>query len=92
MVTEIGKHISEVTDGMSTKKNKSKIPEKITLRDELSKQKGKLKKALKNGYTRKEIIDGLKARGVQVTMRDLALVVGKSFRRRKKSDSDTAHE
>lgn len=73
------KTISQKVEDVA-KKLVSKPPKKATKKNEtldaLKAQKSHLKKAVKNGYTRKEIIAMFKEEGILISARDLSALLG----------------
>lgn len=75
MDNEIASKIASVAKQLSAAPRKKETA-KETVLSEIRKQKAQFKKALKNGYTRKEIIAKLNEDGIKITSREFASVVG----------------
>lgn len=67
--------IADVAEMMAAKPRK-KESKKDAILVAVKAQEKQFKKALKNGYTRKEIIANLKEQGITITARDLAGILG----------------
>jgi len=67
--------VAEIAEKMATTKRTKESP-KDALLDAVRAQKNQFIKALKNGYTRKEILANLKEQGITISARDLAEILG----------------
>lgn len=68
--------VAEVAGKMAATKRRKESP-KDAIIAAIKAQEKQFKKAIKNGYTRKEILANLKEQGITITARDLAVVLGK---------------
>ncbi len=92
MDNEIASKIASVAKQLSAEPRKKKTA-KETVLSEIRKQKAQFKKALKNGYTRKEIIAKLNEDGIKITSREFASVIGtRKKAASKKSDAAAASD
>ncbi len=75
MDNEIANKIASVAKQLSAEPRKKTTAKEAVL-SEMRKQKSEFKKALKNGYTRKEIIEKLNEDGIKITSREFASIIG----------------
>ena len=75
MDTSIAEKVASVAKEFASNPRK-KTTEKDVIISEVKKQKAQFKKALKNGYTRKEILNKLHADGIKISAREFAEIIG----------------
>lgn len=75
MEAEIAEKIASVAKKLAANPRK-KITEKDIVLSAVKKQKAQFKKALKNGYTRKDILEQLHDDGIKITAREFAEIIG----------------
>lgn len=75
MEAEIAKKIASVAKELAANPRK-KMTEKDVVLFAVKKQKSQFKKALKNGYTRKDILAKLHEDGIKITSREFAEIIG----------------
>lgn len=75
MEIEIAEKVASVAKKLATNPCK-KVTEKDIVLSAVKKQKSQFKKALKNGYTRKDILAKLHEDGITITAREFSGIIG----------------